>query len=248
MEKYEYLEKHGYSFENKTQKNKSMPAKKKEDKIVKFPEVQKFKEIKQNNNYTFASLEKKTGVKRSVLENFLNNLKINYIDYRKIIKTFPEIDIRETDTVLESHAIEMFGTITDGGKVRHLLLNDENHFITSARVPYAFTKGALIGLHHEYSNAKFIFQARQDTDVFNANFDGQEVLLKTLTESYYGVIKSYGNNYRLHSISTREPFDLKQEDIVESYDLLMRLNKKWSDLKSDNIKIVRKQNYHNIDS
>ena len=192
-------------------------------------------DIKEFNNLSITHIADKTNVNRDVISRFLDGKKINHIDYIKILNEFPQLQKTVSVTKLNISKIYMYGVVTKGGKVRHLFLREAKEWLMIDHLSKVFTK-ELIGMHDEHSSAKYILQLRSSSDIFKQEFQHQEFLVKTTTNAYFGIMKPYRHEYYLCDQHTLEPIDFgedsnKPEKIIECYDLLVRCNDRWSELK-----------------
>lgn len=213
------------------------------NKVIELNPSEKLEKIKDERNFTIAHIAKISGVKRDVISRFLEEKNINHIDFIKIRNSFPDIDIRPDQRILPITKLNMFGTIQKNGSVSQLMLNDSKTVLIPTNIKKLFSK-ELIGLHVISSSSKYILQIRKDHNVFNENEINNEFLVKTLTNSYYGVMRPCNNHICLASVWDFKKLNIHKEDsdsgrIVEIYDLVMKISNKWSVLKDN--KLIAKE-------
>ena len=230
-------------------KNNISYIKKMKDYILPY---KKLATIKDSDNLTVSKLSEITGVKRDIISRFLDGKKINSFDYDKILDHFPTIRKSQIENKIDVAKVYMFGVVSKGGFVRHLHLNEQKEFYFVDRLFKLFTR-EIVGIHSEYSSAKFICQVRDCSnpcDIFKANYDGQLFLVKTVTAAYFGVMRAVGNEYWLCDKGTLEPISFGEknnrnpEDIIECYDVLFQISNNWSQLvdpKFEHVKINRNE-------
>ena len=196
--------------------------------------------VRKKENLTISEISKITKVNRDVISRFLDGKKINHIDYIKILNEFPQIQQSLSEYKLNVSVIDIYGTVLDGGIVRHLFLNESKEFLFLDHLKQIFTKD-IIGLHDSKSSSKYILQLKTDCisgacNIFKEDFINREFLIKTITNAYYGIMKNVGDETWLCDQHTLKPIDFgddsnKPEKIIECYDLIGKISNSWSELK-----------------
>tara|TARA_R100001443_G_scaffold81093_1_gene87979 strand:- start:193 stop:978 length:786 start_codon:yes stop_codon:yes gene_type:complete len=225
---------YGKEYENMKKSDKS---------ITDFP-VKKLNQIKDKTNLSLTKLQALTNVNRGVLERFLDGKKINHIDYRRILKKFPEIEQGNIAVGLDVIPYQIFGCLIDNGIVRHLYLNEDQVFYCLAHFKKVFPRET-IAIRNYKSNNIFLCQYRPSMNIFNEDNLGYEFLIKTEIACYFGVMQRNEDEYHLVDIMSHKVIKLDDgTPIREVYDLVVKVSKKWSDIKNNNLNsIVRDPDY-----
>ena len=195
------------------------------------------KNIKDDQHLNYQKLSEMTGVNRGVLERFMNGTGINHFDFIRIKKIFPEIDVDPSKIILETHKLEVFGTVIRGGICRHLLLNEPKKLIIPKTVLNNFGT-TLIGVWNLHSHTCYIVKPRDHVDIFTQDQVGSEFLIKTKFRAYYGVVDRNEDRFVLTDQWTLKEIVFEDGDeILEVFDLIIKLPRDWSTNKANTVRI-----------
>ncbi len=210
----------------------------KKGKVIQdFPSKQ-LQHIKDEKNYTLTKLHELTNVNRGVLERFLDGGKINHIDYRRIINVFPEIEQGSVRLGIDVIPYQVFGCVIDGGRVRHLYLNEDNKFYFLAHYKKIFPRETL-ALTNFKSNNVFLCQHRPSINIWNEENIGFEFLVKTEVNCFYGIVQRYDDGFHLVDIMRHKHIHIDDgTPIREVFDLTVKVSQKWSDIKCNDLNSI----------